>query len=170
MKTIKISIQKSKISRAGETPKLIAVGSDGKITGLIRGLTGGRIHQLLNSEGITVDSAHEGRLIDLFAMKNIALTGEIETVRKGQPYSYSQSQLDSIGSITGRRTIDADPEPVVAGVEYVSGSDGYRITDFNSLQVELTIEQMKFFQSFKFNSPKATASLVDVLADDLIEE
>jgi len=169
MRTIQISIQKSKVARTGEEAKLIAVGSDGKTIGIVRGLSGGRIHQLLNSEGITVDSSRNGRLIDLFALKNITLVGEIEVVKKGQPFTYSKEQLESIGEITGRRTLESTPEPVVAGVEYVSGSDGFRVTNFDTLQINFSMEQMKFFQSFKYNTVK-TVGLAETLAEDLVED
>ena len=166
MKTIKVSFGFSKINRAGER-KMIATGVEGKTIGNVRGLNGGKIVQLLGSMNVTMTTATEGRLVDPFDLTDLTLIGEIETVKEGDKFSYTEEQLKSIGEITARRTPEGEPEIVKAGVEYIAGSDGFRVVDFNSLQLIPNDAQKAIFRAAKYNVPKAVAPVVPVGAEEL---
>lgn len=138
MRTIQISITKAAIARTGEENRLQVIGREGNHVGVIRGLTGGRVHQLLKTNGIVVDKNHgEGKLVDLFFLKNLTLTANVAVVKEGDKFSYTEEQLKSIGEITARRTPKAEPEKVVAGVEYVAGSDGYRLLNMDAISLDI---------------------------------
>ena len=166
MKTINVSFGFSKVNRVGER-KQIATGSDGKVTGNVRGLNGKKIDQLLGSMNITMTVANEGHLVAPFDLINLPLTGEIEVIKAGDKFSYTEEQLKSIGEITARRTPESEPEVVKAGVEYVAMHDGFRITDFESLQLHPSDAQKAIFRAAKYNVPKATAAIVPASAEEM---
>ena len=167
MKTINVSFGFSKINHAGER-KQIATGTDGKTTGNVRGLNGKKIDQLLGAMNVTMTITNEGRLVDPFDLTNLSLTGEIETIKKGDKFSYSEEQLKSIGEITARRTPESEPEVVVADVEYTAMHDGFRIIDFESLQLNPSEAQKAIFRSAKYNVPKAVViNNTAVVADEM---
>lgn len=166
MKTIKVSFEFSKINRAGER-KMIATGVEGKTIGNVRGLNGGKIVQLLGSMNVTMTTATEGRLVDPFDLTDLTLTGEIETIKDGDKFSYTEEQLKSIGEITARRTPESAPEVVKAGVEYVAMHDGFRIINFDSLKLIPSEAQKAIFRAAKYNVPKAVAPVAPVGADEL---
>ena len=138
MKTIQVSIAKAAIARTGEDNKLQVIGREGNHTGTIRGLSGGRVHQLLKTNGIVIDKNHgEGKLVDLFFLKNLTLTANVEVVKKGQTFRYTAAQLESIGEITARRTPESEPEKVIADTDYVSMHDGYRLLDMDAIVLDI---------------------------------
>jgi len=164
MKTIKVSFGFSKINRAGER-KMIATGSDGKTIGNIRGLNGGKIVQLLGSLNVTMTTANEGRLVDPFDLTNLTLIGEIEVIKEGDKFSYTEEQLKSIGEITARRVPGEAPEIVKAGVEYIAGSDGFRVINFETLQLVPDADQKAIFRAAKYNVPKAVAPVTPMAVE-----
>lgn len=136
MKTISISIRKSAIAKAGENNRLIAVGSEGTFSGNIRGLSEGRVHQLLKTVDVVIDKNHgRGILVPLVLLNGMKLNADLAVVRKGDKFSYTAEQLAAIGEITARPTPESEPEKVVADKEYVAMSDGYRLISMDNIEL-----------------------------------
>ena len=169
MKTISISIRKAAIAKAGENNRLIAVGSEGTFSGNIRGLSEGRVHQLLKTVDVVIDKNHgRGILVPLVLLNGMKLNADLAVVRKGDKFSYTAEQLESIGEITARRTPESEPEKVIANQEYVAMHDGYRLLSMDNIELVVPAETaMAIAKAGKFyngeEAPVSTAAVAEEL-------
>lgn len=168
MKTIAISIRKAAIAKAGETNKLIVIGTEGTLAGAIRGLSEGRVHQLLKTVDVVIDKKHgAGMLVPLVLLNGLKLNADVAPVRKGDKFSYTAEQLKAIGEITARPTPEAEPEVVVAGKEYVAMHDGFRLISMDNIELIVPADTaMNIAKAGKFFNGDAVA----VAAEDVATE
>ena len=155
--------------------RLTILASDGKTSGAIRGLRGGRVRQLLSKLKITTNVDNEGYLVPVMVLDECTIEGDFSTIKKGQPYKYSVEDIARFAeqglvgddAIVGRRELNGVPEPVQADVEYIASEDGFRCTDIRNINLKTSNDVRLWMVEGKFRyvkPSKGNSNLADLAA------
>lgn len=166
-----ITFRNRAITRGNELT-LEAIANDGKTIAAVRGLSGKRINQVLRTIGIATTPTVGLVTVPVAFLNNLPVSGDIEFIPKGNKYQYTAEDIERFKNdnitVQGHTTkaCSDDLEQVVAGKDYYSPEDMFRVNDVRSIVIEPTDNILKLLVTREpvsaINVPKAASADFDI--------